>query len=356
MKIADSSIAMSNSRTYVEKYEKSESLRFWAGNTRPDFEGKNSAAPQSPELVDYLLELSEEGKKSGSLTPSGKTDDSEEIMLSGEDELKILLVEKMIEFLTGKKIKISVVRIPETCKDEAKVSIKDALSQQPPAKAGWGLEYDYHEMRYEHEETSFTAQGIVRTADGKEINFSVSLNMSRTFMQEQNISIRAGDALKIDPLVINFNGKAAELTTQKFSFDLDSDGKEDQVSFAGKDAGFLALDLNEDGIINNGSELFGPNTGNGFTELAQYDKDENRWIDENDPIFSKLRIWTKDAQGHDSLLALGQTGVGAIYLGHIPTPFDIKSGDMTHGQLNKSGIYIREDGTPGTIQQIDLTI
>ncbi|MDI6602302.1 MAG: hypothetical protein QME46_11105 [Thermoanaerobacteraceae bacterium] len=38
-------------------------------------------------------------------------------------------------------------------------------------------------------------------------------------------------------------------------------------------------------------------TGNGFQELMQFDDDSNSWIDENDDIFDKLRIWTKDSDG-----------------------------------------------------------
>ena len=68
---------------------------------------------------------------------------------------------------------------------------------------------------------SFSSDGVVKTADGKEINFSVDLNMSREFASQQNVSIREGDAKKMDPLVINFDGKAPELTDTKFSFDLD---------------------------------------------------------------------------------------------------------------------------------------
>ncbi|MEA3469756.1 MAG: hypothetical protein U9R57_16250 [Thermodesulfobacteriota bacterium] len=43
--------------------------------------------------------------------------------------------------------------------------------------------------------------------------------------------------------------------------------------------------------INNGAELFGPTTGHGFQERAQYELDFIGWIDENDSIFSSLRIW-----------------------------------------------------------------
>jgi hypothetical protein len=67
--------------------------------------------------------------------------------------------------------------------------------------------------------------GVIKTADGQEIAFSVQLNMSREFAYESRLRIRAGDAARpVDPLVINFGGTAADVTTTRFRFDLDGDG------------------------------------------------------------------------------------------------------------------------------------
>lgn len=107
---------------------------------------------------------------------------------------------------------------------------------------------------------------------------------------------------KVDPLIVNFSGTAAQLTDTKYQFDLNSDGRKDNISFVQPGSGFLAVDKNDDGKINNGKELFGPNAGNGFDELAKYDADGNQWIDESDPIFKQLKIWTKDAKGNDTFL------------------------------------------------------
>lgn len=64
---------------------------------------------------------------------------------------------------------------------------------------------------------------------------------------------------------------AASLTERDFAFDIDLDGHADQIAFVGTGSGFLALDRNGDGEINDGSELFGPESGDGFAELAAYD-------------------------------------------------------------------------------------
>ena len=213
-------------------------------------------------------------------------------------------------------------------------------------------------MRYEAEQTAFSAQGVVRTADGREIRFDLQLLMSREYYEESNISIRAGDAVRKDPLVINFNGTAAQLTDVKFDFDIDSDGQPDSISFVAPGSGFLALDRNGDGKINNGGELFGTQSGNGFADLAQYDSDGNHWIDENDPIYADLRVWTKDADGKDRLSTLAAQKVGALYLGNVSTPFSINnsSSNAQLGQLQSTGIYLNENGSAGTLQQIDLVV
>lgn len=208
----------------------------------------------------------------------------------------------------------------------------------------------------ESEQLSFNAAGVVKTTDGKRIDFSVELNMSREFASQHFTSI-TGIGELTDPLALNFDGQAAELYETKFSFDLDSDGDPDQISFLKSGSGFLALDRNQDGMINNGRELFGPGTGNGFSELSAYDQDHNGWIDENDAIYEQLRIWTKDPDGKDRLFALGEKGVGAVYLGNLNTQFSMKdTANRTQGELRRTGVFLREDGSAGTVQQIDLVI
>ena len=119
----------------------------------------------------------------------------------------------------------------------------------------------------------------------------------------------------------------------------------------------FALDLNNDGTINDGKELFGPESGNGFSDLANYDTDHNNWIDENDAIYDKLRIWSKDENGKDYLFALGEKGVGAIYLGNVSTSYALKdANNQTNAQLQRSGIFLNEDGSAGTVQHIDLVV
>ncbi len=209
----------------------------------------------------------------------------------------------------------------------------------------------------ESESTTFATKGIVQTADGRKIDFNMEVSMSRAFMQETNL-LEVKDYIKTDPLMINLDTNIGSVSDQKFFFDLDSDGKEEQISFAGKGSGFLALDKNGDGKINDGSELFGTSSGDGFKDLAEYDEDGNGWIDENDSIFNRLKVWTKDENGKDFLIDLKKADVGAIYLRNADTQFSLKDNEnKLNAEIKKTGIYLREStGAAGTLNHVDLVI
>lgn len=282
--------------------------------------------------------------------------------ISSKEELKIAIIEKMLRALTGKTVRIKIFSMAEGCEKkecEQPVEAQDVKEETAggQTRQGWGVEYDYHESYREDEKMMFAAEGLVRTADGQDIRFDVKLQMSRTFAETHDVSVREGDAVVKDPLVINYSGSEVSLTKTKFKFDLNLDGIEDMISFINDGSGFLAIDENEDGVINSGSELFGPATGNGFAELSRYDQDGNDWIDENDPVFDKLRIWSKDSRGVDFLFTLKQKNVGAIYLANIGTQFKLKdSANQMHGQVVSSSVFLNENGTAGTVQQVDLAV
>jgi len=348
----------------MEKNEKNESLTVWQTGREPRSVTDNRNGKQGVETLKKIVDqsvkvtLSEEAKQAHLV--NRKTDnvaEPDDLM----SDLNLRILQKMIERITGKKIQTADLKSLLTNANAKEVNISVAKgnpgsrpSGNQGQKSGTGLIYEYHQSHYESESTSFAAQGKIVTQDGKEINFSTQLTMSREFYSEENQTIRMGEALK-DPLVINFTGTAAQVTQTTFAFDLNADGKSEQTAFVSPGSGFLALDKNGDNKINDGSELFGPTTGKGFSELASYDSDGNNWIDENDPIFNQLRIWTKDATGQDNITSLGQAGVGALYLGNIATPFSVKNSENdTLGQVQSTGIFVRESGVVGTMQQLDL--
>ena len=163
--------------------------------------------------------------------------------------------------------------------------------------------------------------------------------------------------MRRDPLVLNFDGTAAQLSDQRFAFDLDSDGTADNLALLAGGSGYLAIDRNANDRIDSGSELFGPATDSGFGELAALDNDRNGWIDENDAAFAALRIWTPDATGDGTLETLAQRNVGAIATGNVASPFELRgAGNSNLGAIATSGVFLTEDGRAGAVQEIDLSV
>jgi len=363
MKIAESQVNLSSQHSLIEQESRQETLRIQQNGRTLTIEvqqDKVSISEQAQNLWSAQTQNSSNVSSSSAVDASG---------LSDIDKQKIALIEQMLKMLTGKKVRLRVFDPSRWAQRQAPTlsSGAGAVGQTTGVQAtggqltsvsggGWGMSYDLRATRSEQEKTTLQAGGVVRTADGREINFSMDVSMSRQFLSNQSLSIRAGAAMT-DPLVINLSGVPGDLTEQKYSFDIDSDGDADQISFAGQGNGFLALDRNGDGTINDGGELFGTQSGSGFKDLAEFDTDGNQWIDENDAVFDKLRIWMKDETGRDQLVALGQAGVGAIYLGNVSTEFAVKdAANSQQGQVRSSGVFLRENGGAGVIQQIDLAV
>jgi len=291
---------------------------------------------------------------------------------SDPEELKIKLLEMLFELVTGKKYKFNMrpmdnfmkslnqdetafqVNLPK--QDDPAFQVNLPLQNAPAVRAKAYEEWTFDYFQYESESLSYQAQGLINTADGRSISVDISMNMSRESMSYMNISALFERQL-CDPLVVNYGGTAASLSGEKFEFDLTMDGTMDLLASLGEGSGFLALDKNGDGKINDGSELFGPKSGNGFGELREYDLDRNGWIDEADEVFSKLLIWSKDKNGNDQLFTLKELGIGAIYLGDIDTEFSLSdSSSQTLGVMRSTSFFLKENGGAGTISHVDLVV
>jgi len=334
MKIADASVAISARRSYSEKIEKRENLQV---TVQP-----NGSGP---------LELRDPVTTSGAGLDELFDDKTKSSLMQ---TLKALLV----EILTGHKIK---VLDPADLKsgDNKGVSAENGSGADVSlsSRAGWGVSYDYSATYTESENLDVGASGTIRTDTGQEFDFELSLSMSRTFVEQNNISIRMGDAVMSDPLVVNYGASSARLGGFSFAFDFDGDGGRDNLPGLAAGSAYLALDRDGDGQITSGRELFGPTSDNGWSELGGYDQDANGWIDENDAIFSKLRLWQPQPGGSESLCSLKQCGIGAIMLKGVELPFDLKnSSNETEGRVLSTGLFLRENGQSGSVQQLDLLV
>ena len=273
---------------------------------------------------------------------------------------------QLIEHLTGRKVHLvrpsdmqaaasATAQAQAAGRQAAQAVAAQATGQTPPQPAGWGVEVHVEQVHQETETTAYTAAGTVTTADGRSIAFDFGVSMHREETQTATLDIKAGDATrKIDPIALNLGGGPVALSDTRTDFDLDDDGASDRIALPAAGTYFVALDRNGNGTIDSGAELFGPTSGNGFSELQALDEDGNGWIDEGDSSFANLRLWASPVQGTTSLT---DAGVGALYVGgNVSTQFDIKgtAGDSL-GQVVSSSVYLAENGTPGALSQVDLT-
>lgn len=203
----------------------------------------------------------------------------------------------------------------------------------------------------EEEQTTVCGKGKVTTADGRQIDFSYALAMERRFTRDTT-EVESGVIELRDPLMLSFNGQAAELSEDRLAFDLNADGQPEQIPGAGKGSGFLVFDRNGNGKADDGSELFGVASGNGFADLALLDSDHNGWVDESDPAFKQLGVWS--GEGFASLL---QRGVGALFTSAVDAPFSLKTkSNELLGQIRAAGLFLNESGEIGHLQQVDLAV
>ncbi len=357
MKIESSTLQMQAQHVASRVHTQSSRMEAWVGDRLPaSTPGLTRAAPAIQ--ISSAARLARAAQEADAATATA-TDSSPSDGLTPQ----LAMIRDLIARMTGVQVQVYTGQTEPAPSPPALPASRPATTPATEAgrpRSGWGLLVEQREVVVETESTQFTAQGMVRTADGQEIRFSLQLDMQRSYRQESSFSLRLGDAAVVDPPVMNFDGSAAQLQDLRFAFDLDSEGQTDNVPLLAGNRGYLALDLNHNGRTDNGRELFGPGTGNGFAELAVYDSDGNGWIDEADPVFQQLQVWTPSADGADgagNLRTLADVGVGALSTHAVATPFAQRTADNASlGTVRSTSAYLREDGSLGTVQQVDLTV
>ncbi|MFN2453034.1 MAG: hypothetical protein ABR577_02315 [Pyrinomonadaceae bacterium] len=142
---------------------------------------------------------------------------------------------------------------------------------------------------------------------GQECNTPIPCSYELTAQDSGAPSDSSAQCCQLSPIVIDIAGDGFAFTSAQngVDFDFDGDSIKHRLSWtsANSDEAWLALDRNNNAVIDDGTELFGNITPqpdslhrNGFLALAEYDKAESGgngdgMIDSRDVIFSELRLW-----------------------------------------------------------------
>ena len=157
-----------------------------------------------------------------------------------------------------------------------------------------------------------------------------------------------------NPLSLDLDGDGIEtmgLTNSNIYFDNDNDGFKEKTGWLKGDDGLLVIDKNNNGKIDNQSELFGSDTTKGFEDLRVYDTNNDGVIDANDAQFNDLKVW-QDANENGitdegELFSLADKGITSINLNYNKIDI-IQNGN----KIAEESTYTKSDGTTGGIYDV----
>jgi hypothetical protein len=155
------------------------------------------------------------------------------------------------------------------------------------------------------------------------------------------------------PIVLDLDGNGVQTLSVEsgVKFDLLADGQPLQTGWVGAGDGLLVMDRNQDGTINDGSELFGSSTVmpdgtkavDGYQALAQLDSNHDGVIDSSDAQFAQLGVWVDgDADGKTD--AGEVKSLSALNIAQLSLKVQVTS-DVNNGNLvGLSSSYQTTDG------------
>jgi len=208
---------------------------------------------------------------------------------------------------------------------------------------------------------SLTPFGVVFTAFGFMYNVLDMITKDHTpeycgLPREDDENPSLKDAKNANcPIILDLNGdgvKTTGIASWRY-FDHDQSGFAEQTGWVDKNDGILALDLNGNGKIDDGREIFGNNTllpdgtlaPHGYAALAQYDDNHDGKIDSHDEIWEKLRVWrdkNEDAKtGKNELHTLDELGIAAINL----NAEEVSETDEAGNRVTHRATVTKTDGT-----------
>ena len=249
---------------------------------------------------------------------------------------------EQVQSYTEQEVKVETWRSPQANDNESE-GMNDVLHTQ------------LYKVYDSSERLIFESVGEVKTEDGRTIDFMMQLDFANTFHQESTGEIFQNAQDWVDPLVISLTGQVPTIAEGSFEFDLNSDGQPEHLKQLGAGLGYIAFDKNGDGKITSGNELFGATSGQGFSELAQYDSDGNGWIDENDSIYHQLKVWQPANQDQpERLISFSEAQVGAIFLHASDTQYTFNDeNNNAQARITQGSAALMESGKATYVFQME---
>jgi protocatechuate 3,4-dioxygenase beta subunit len=149
------------------------------------------------------------------------------------------------------------------------------------------------------------------------------------------------------PIVLDLDGNGVHTTAlidSKGTFDLLGTGKAVNSGWISSGDAFLAIDSNHNGRVDDISELFGGNKGDGFAKLASYDTNHDGVVNAADAHFADLLVWQDLNGDHQSdageLRTLAQAGIASLTVAYTD-----QAVDQLGNVLGETSVATRTDGS-----------
>lgn len=303
----------------------------------------------NPPSINFQQLHSARAARSNAPEMANPTSDNAIDLSEESSDPKLFLLKRLVEGMSGKKINTSkgVASSSGTATGSAFASV--STSQLTYTRSAQGIQFA---------STSVSASmSMTMSASQEQGSRETSSEFARGTERRstQRLSLSQGENLK-DPLILNFNHDSAQLGSDNFSVDMDNDGVFELIPQVKNGSAYLVFDKDGNGVIDRGAELFGPQTGDGFSELAIYDHDSNGMIDKDDPIYQKLMVLSFDDQGNQVLEKLDDKGVEKIFLESIKTSNSIIENNQLRGVAQKTAAFVDTGGQVHTIQHVDVVV
>ena len=176
---------------------------------------------------------------------------------------------------------------------------------------------------------------------------------------------RSNKAHGYDPLILNLDGNGIQTiapSSISARFDHNADGIATATGWIAAGNGILALDLNKNGKIDSGKEIFGNHSvlsngataAHGYAALAELDSNHDNLINQADELFSSLKVWQDINQDgisqSNELFTLQALGIQSLNLEHQENSKDFGNGN----RLTHIGSYTKIDGTTGEMGDVEF--